>query len=75
MEDIIHKTEMKMYNLNTVITNYVMLHHFCIRTNDPCNPRWKLSVEELELSMRNRNRQQNEQESNENVTMTTNWIW
>ena len=39
-----------MYNLKCVIMACVMLHHFCIHTNDPCYPRWKLSVEELELN-------------------------
>ena len=41
---------MKMYNLKCVIMACVMLHHFCIHTNDPCYPRWKLSVEELKLN-------------------------
>ena len=27
-----------------------MLHSFCIARNDPCNPRWRLSVEELGLN-------------------------
>ena len=29
----------------------VMLHRFCIRTNDSCNPHWKLSMEEPELNV------------------------
>ena len=37
----------------------VMLHNFCIHTNDPFNPRLKLSVEELELNVGNISRQQN----------------
>ena len=36
-----------------------MLHNFGIHTNDPCNPQWKLSMEELELNVGNINRQQN----------------
>ena len=39
IEDIIHKTEMKMYNWKNIITTCGMLHNFCIRTNDPCNRR------------------------------------
>ena len=27
-----------------------MLHNFCIAKHDPCNPRWRLSVEKLELN-------------------------
>ena len=38
IEDIIHKTEMKMYNWKNIITTCVMLHNISIHTNDPCNP-------------------------------------
>ena len=53
----------------------VMLHHFCIHPNDICNPRWKLSVEELELNVGITNKQQNKRESNENATKIANWLW
>lgn len=57
--EVYKKTEMKMYNLKYVIMAWVILHNFCIHTNDPCNPQWKLSMEELELNVGNINRQQN----------------
>ena len=53
------KTEMKMHNPSYVIMASVMLHNFCIHTNDPCNPRWKLCVIELKLNVENINRQHN----------------
>ena len=53
----------------------VMLHNFCIHPNDICNPRWKLSVEELELNVGITNKQQNKRESNENATKIANWLW
>ena len=28
----------------------MMLHNFCIAKHDPCIPRWRLSVEELEVN-------------------------
>ena len=27
----------------------IMLHDLCIHMNDPCEPRWRLEIEELEL--------------------------
>ena len=40
---------MKRHSLY-VIMICVVLHNFCIRTNDPCNPRYILPVKELELN-------------------------
>ena len=34
-----------------------MLHNLCIVRNDPCNPRWRLTVDELELNCNNFSRQ------------------
>ena len=52
-----------------------MLHNLCIARNDPCHPRWQLSVEELDLISRDIQRQQNNRESNENATKIANWLW
>ena len=69
------KTELKIYNLKYVIMACVMLNHFCIHTNDPCNTRWKLSLEEVELNVGKINRQQNNRISNENATKIAKWLW
>ena len=66
---------MKMYKLKYVILACFMLHNFCIHTNDPFNPHWKLSVKELELKVGNINGQQNKPESNEKTTKIANWLW
>ena len=44
------KTEMKIYNLKYIVMACVMLHNLCIARNDPCNPRWRLTVKKLELN-------------------------
>ena len=33
-----------------VIMATVLLHNLCIHTNDPCKPRWKIDVENLEFT-------------------------
>ena len=33
-----------------VIMATVLLHNLCIHTNDPCKPRWKIGVENLEFT-------------------------
>ena len=51
---------MKVYNLKYVVTACVMLHNICIATNNPCNPRWKLTNKII-------NRSKSKSESNKNA--------
>ena len=44
------KAKSRVFDLKYIIMACVMLHNFCIAKHDPCNPRWRLSVEELELN-------------------------
>ena len=44
-----------------------MLHNFCITKHDPCNPRWRLSVEELELNNTVIKKRANKGKSNKNA--------
>ena len=44
-----------------------------IARNDPCNPRWRLTADKLELNCNNFSRQQSNRESNENATKIANW--
>lgn len=41
--------EAKLYNIKYIIMAAVLLHNICIHFNDTCKPRWKLTVEQLEL--------------------------
>ena len=44
------KAKSKVFSLKYIIMACMMLHNFCIAKHDPCNPPWRLSVEELELN-------------------------
>ena len=66
------KTEMKIYNLKYIVMACVMLHNLCIARNDPCNPRWRLTVEELELNSADIPRHQSNVESNANARKIAN---
>ena len=67
------KTEMKICNLKYIVM--VMLHNLCILRNDPCNPRWRLTMEELKLNSADIPRHQTNIESNANATKLPNWLW
>ena len=65
----------KIFNLNYVVMACAILYNLCIARNDPCQYRWKLSVEQLELNAKDISRQQSNKESNENATKVANWLW
>ena len=53
----------------------VMFHNFCIAKDDPCNPRWRLRVQELELSNCVIKKRANKGESNKNARKVADWLW
>ena len=52
-----------------------MLHNFCIAKHDPCNPWWRLSIEELELNNTVIKRRANKGESNKTAKKVVDWLW
>ena len=48
--------------------SYILLHNICIRFGDPCEPRWRLNVQQLDLFPRRRPRNENP-----NIASSTNW--
>ena len=52
-----------------------MLHNLCIAKCNPCKPRWRLTVEQLELSNRDILCKPNKKESNENASGIADWLW
>ena len=52
----------------------MMLHNFCIAKHDPRNPRWRLSIEEVELNNIVIKRRANKGESNKNARKTADWL-
>ena len=51
-----------------------MLHNLCIATNDPCNPRWILEVENLQLLDKNLPRLADKNESVQNSNKIGEWL-
>ena len=43
------KTECALHNIQVIIMVCITLHNICIDRNDPCKPRWRLEVDELNL--------------------------
>ena len=43
------KNDCALENIQVVIMTCILLHNICIARKDPCNPRWKLKVDELNL--------------------------
>ena len=50
---ILKKIEARMYSMKCIIMTTVVLHNICTHFNDPCGPRWKLTVEELDFIQNN----------------------
>ena len=69
------KAKSKVFSLKYIIMACVMLHNFCIAKHDPCNPPWRLSVEELELNNTVFKRRANKGESNKNARKIADWLW
>ena len=43
------KTEYRLFNLKYIIMAFIIPHNLCISLNDPCEPRWRLAVQEVGL--------------------------
>ena len=65
------KMDCHIENIPLVIMSCIALHNLCIYLNDPCNPRWCLEVDQLNL-FRGR-----EQSSDANTTRDSvaKWLW
>ena len=69
------KCEAKLHNVKYVIMVCVLLHNLCIARNDPCNPRWKLHVDELGIIAGNVHRGENKEESRQIANKISDWLW
>ena len=63
------------FNLRHVVMSCVMLHNLCIEYNDPCEPRWRLEVNDLELFEKPLKSNSDINKSNLNRTKISNWLW
>ena len=43
------KTECQLFNLRYIVMACIAFHNLCIEISDPCQPRWRLEVDDLDL--------------------------
>ena len=75
---IYKKCECKSYNIKYVIVAVVLLYNICIHRNDPCKPRWRSSVADIELIDTESDRIQHrncQNKSMETAHKISNWLW
>ena len=58
-----------------VIMACIALHNSCISKNDPCNPRWKLEVNELHLVRKRTKRTKDVRLTQETRQQIARWLW
>ena len=68
------KTEAQPANLRYIIMACIALHNLCIAENDPCQPRWQLEVEQLDLIRDSIVREEHKVISNLNRMKVANWL-
>ncbi len=70
------QTECRMFNLKYIIMVCIMLHNICIAQNDPCEPRWRLTVKNLSLINKNLSKRGEDKNSSDlNRLKVSNWLW
>ena len=53
----------------------VMLHNLCIDVNDPCLPRWRLHVKNINLIREQVEKRRDINLSDVNRSKIANWLW
>ena len=66
------KTECHLDNIQIVIMTCILLHNICVHRNDPCKPRWRLEVNQLNL-IRGSGQAANAAEDVRSII--SNWLW
>ena len=57
------KTECQLFNLCYIVMTGIALHNLCIEISDPCQPRWRLVVDDLDLIQKILRRAEDKRES------------
>ncbi|KAK2559982.1 hypothetical protein P5673_017566 [Acropora cervicornis] len=65
------KTECALDNIQVIIMVCITLRNICIDRTDPCKPRWRLEVEELNLIRGSGH----VGDSNATRQVMANWLW
>ena len=53
----------------------IALHNLCTEISDPCQSRWRLEVDDLDLIRKRLHRAENKTESSLNRLKIANWLW
>jgi hypothetical protein len=69
---IYKKTECHLDNISLLIMTCIALHNICIHRCDPCKPRWRLDIQELNLI---RNGSTVDADSDTSKEIIANWLW
>ena len=70
------QTECRMFNLKNIIMACILLHNICIAHNDPCEPRWRLTVKNLSLISKQLSKRGEDKKSSDlNRLKISNWLW
>ena len=70
------QTECRMFNLKNIIMACILLHNICIAHNDPCEPRWRLTVKNLSLINKQLSKRGEDKKSSDlNRLKISNWLW
>jgi hypothetical protein len=68
------RTECHLDNISLVIMACITLHNFCIAQNDPCDPRWRLEVGDINM-IRGNNIVHKQNNSDSIKDTILNWLW
>ena len=69
------KTDVKLVNVKYVTLLCILLHNLCIALKDPNKPRWRLSVQELQLDDFIFDLQENKKGSANIIKKIAEWFW
>ena len=66
---------MPVFILRYFVMACIAFHNFCIKIYDPCQPRWRLEVDDLDLIQKRLRRAEDKKESSLNYLKISNWLW
>ena len=70
------KTQCQLFNLRYIVMACIALHNLCIEISDPCQSRWRLEVDDLDLIRKRLHRVENKRESSLNLwKLPTGYGW
>ena len=65
----------ELFNLRYIVMACIALHNLCIEISDPCQPRWRLEVDDLDLIRKRLRRGEDKREASLNRLKISNWLW